>query len=450
MPSLQADLDYDLPRAVDRILASFMRVVEAQGAWLGIRRGDPLNIVAQRNDARLAGLPLPIESNRLLRRAHRTLAEVTAVAGGADWGYLPNPVRKSTKYWICFPLVIGRRLIGAVALWSPEEFPPQKIKTLRELSQRVAQRMEVIVTFNELTDHLRRLAMLNDFALAVSSAQNLDQIARRVFGYLARSFHTELIAMYLPSMDGRLVREYRNRDGKFSTQTAALAGHRILPYLRGRILRLSDASPDFKPIYAAARSTLIVPLKYRSQIIGLLSLESTRADPFSSYDEHLMVVIASHLAGLVEYGRLREEAEGRARNLGLIHEVVQQVIGLTDKKEVARITADLLAQYFAYELAAVVLPGDEMGAPVVGLGGSRSESFQQEFGQQDFSLEDSSMGQGVPLGREHAIEQRRSGHPERSCSRPGIRLGDVRGAEGWRSGIGADRRAELASERLHE
>ncbi|MGZ6316754.1 MAG: GAF domain-containing protein [Anaerolineales bacterium] len=392
MPSLQADLDYDLPRAVDRILASFMRVVDAQGAWLGIRRGDLLNIVAQRNDARLAGLPLPIESNRLLRRAHRTLAEVSAVAGGADWGYLPNPVRKSTKYWICFPLVIGRRLIGAVTLWSPDEFPPQKIKTLRELSQRVAQRMEVIVTFNELTDHLRRLAMLNDFALAVSSAQNLDQIARRVFGYLARSFHTELISMYLPSMDGRLVREYRNREGKFSTQVAALASHRILPYLRGRILRLSESSPDFKPIYAAARSTLIVPLKYRSQIIGLLSMESTRPDSFSPYDEHLMVVIASHLAGLVEYGRLREEAEGRARNLGLIHEVVQQVIGLTDKKEVARITADLLAQYFAYELAAVVLTGDEIGAPVVGLGGSRSESLQKAFEQQDFSLEDSSMG----------------------------------------------------------
>ncbi len=91
-----------------------------------------------------------------------------------------------------------------------------------------------------------------------------------------------------------------------------------------------------------------------------------------------MVVIASHLAGLIEYGRLREEAEARARNLGLIHEVVQQVIGLNDKKEVAQITADLLAQYFAYELAGVMLVGDNPESPVLGFGGSRGEMVQNE------------------------------------------------------------------------
>jgi signal transduction histidine kinase len=374
VPNMQAELAYDLPRAVDRVLASFVREIDVQGAWLAIRRGDTLDISAQRNDSRLLGLSLPIESNRLLRRAHRNLTDVGVVRGEQDWDSLPHPVRKSTKYWICLPLVVGRRAIGAVGLYGAEEFGPQKVKLLRDLARRVAQPMEVIVTFNELTGHLRRLAMLNDFAVAISSAQNLDQIARRVFGYMARSFHTELIAMYLPSMDGRLVREYRNREGKFSTQTASLPGHHIIPLLRGRILRLTDASTDFKPFYPAARSTLIVPLKYRSQTIGLLSLESTRADAFSEYDEHLMVVIASHLAGLIEYGRLREEAEGRARNLGLIHEVVQQVIGLNDKGEVAQIAADLLAQYFAYERASVLLIGNELNDIVIGSGSARGNS----------------------------------------------------------------------------
>ena len=92
MPSLQADLAYDLPRAVERILASFVRVVEPQGAWLAIRRGDVLNIVAQKNDPRLTGMSLSIESNRLLRRAHRTLGEVAAVNGGQEWENLPHPV----------------------------------------------------------------------------------------------------------------------------------------------------------------------------------------------------------------------------------------------------------------------------------------------------------------------------------------------------------------------
>ncbi len=383
-PSVEAELAYDLTRAVDRVLASFVRMVEPQGAWLAIRRGDSLEVAAQRNDPRLAGTPLSLESNRILRRAQRALAEVSVARGEPDWDSLPNEVRKTSNYWVLFPLVIGRRLIGAVALWNSEEFRPSQLKALREQARRVSQPVEVIVTFNELTSHLRRLALLNDFALAVSSAQNLDQIARRVFGYLERSFHTELIAMYLPSTDGRLLREYRNREGKFSTQTAALPGHPVQPWLRGRILRTSDTSPEYKPNYPPARSALVVPLRYRSQIVGLLALESVRAAAFSEYDEHLMVVIASHLAGLIEYGRLREEAEGRARNLGLIHEVVQQVIGLTDKAELAKITADLLGQYFAYELAAVLLIGDVSAQPVLGLGGMRGSSSETTLTERDF------------------------------------------------------------------
>jgi GAF domain-containing protein len=85
------------------------------------------------------------------------------------------------------------------------------------------------------------------------------------------------------------------------------------------------------------------------------------------------VVIASHLASLADYTRLREEAEGRARNLGLIHEVVQQVIGLTDPREVAEITSDLLARYFAYELCAVFI-ADERGNLTIGGFGGTSQS----------------------------------------------------------------------------
>ena len=80
-------------------------------------------------------------------------------------------------------------------------------------------------------------------------------------------------------------------------------------------------------------------------------------------------MIASHLASLADYTRLREEAEGRARNLGLIHEVVQQVIGLTDPREVAEITSDLLARYFAYELAAVFIADEKGNLTIGGFGG---------------------------------------------------------------------------------
>jgi signal transduction histidine kinase len=393
LPSLEGELPFDMPRALDNILENFVRTVKVQGAWLGIRRGDTLDIMAQFNDSHVAGLSLPIESNGLLRRMNRTLTEIAAEKDQPEWNSLPHPIRKAnTRYWICLPLVIGHRLIGAVALWGASEFDQDGWRKLRELARQVAPSVEVIVTFNEMTGYLRRLALLNDFALTVSSAQNLDQIARRVFELLSRSFNTELIALYLPSVDGRLVREYETRDGKFSGQSTALAGHFIAPFLNGRVLRLSDTTAGFKPIYQNARSSLLAPLKYRGQTIGLLSLESTRPDAFSQYDEHLMVVLASHLASLVEYGRLREEAEARARNLGLIHEVVQQVIGLNEKKEMAQVTASLLAEYFAYEMAGVLLLTDNPEKPVLGFGGSRAGLVQRALKNEPFIVKDGITG----------------------------------------------------------
>jgi signal transduction histidine kinase len=74
---------------------------------------------------------------------------------------------------------------------------------------------------------------------------------------------------------------------------------------------------------------------------------------------------------------LREEAEGRARSLGLIHEVVQHVIGQTNKQEMAQMTADLLAQYFTYELAAVFLNDPQQNFTAQGFGGTEAATVRE-------------------------------------------------------------------------
>jgi K+-sensing histidine kinase KdpD len=101
--------------------------------------------------------------------------------------------------------------------------------------------------------------------------------------------------------------------------------HRVTPLLSSnQKIRLDEVEAGVQlPLYDGVLSGLYVPLRFRGQTIGVLCIESLRKDEFDFYDQSLIVVIASHLASLADYTRLREEAEGRARNLGLIHEVVQ-------------------------------------------------------------------------------------------------------------------------------
>ncbi len=401
LPDLQSGLAFDLPVALEKVLGNFVQSTPCQGAWLAIRRGDTLDIQAEWNASKARGESMVIDDNPIFRRVNRSLADLLLTRGQPNFDQLPfMNLKPSGGAWICLPLVVGQRLIGIVAMWRQKDFSAVERGQLRELALSVPQTVDIVVTFSEMSSHLRRLGLLNDFVLTVSSAQNLDQIARRMFGLLSRAFATELIALFLRSSDGRILRDYRIHEGKLNVISVSLTDHPIQPLLReGRVRRVSDSSREgFVGLNKSARSELIVPLRYRGQATGVLILENTQAEAFSQYDEHLMVVIASHLAGLIEYTRLREEAEGRARSLGLIHEVVQQVIGLNDKKEVASITAELVAQYFRYELAAILLLDNRNEFSIQGIGGTQAKSFTESLGREDFVALDGVTGHVLRKG----------------------------------------------------
>jgi signal transduction histidine kinase len=374
VPDLDSENPYDMPRALDRALASFVRLVSVQGGLLAIRRGDALEVRAQWNAPMCADLVLSLDGNTILRRLGRNLTPMVVQKNDTLWAEIPHKgLKTNTKLWTCLPLVIGQRLIGVLALWRNAAFRSDEWNRLIDMVTQVAPAIETIITFAEMAGHLRRLATLNDFALTVSSGRNLDQIASRMFALLSRAFGTELIVLYLLSSDNKVLNEYRTNDGNMISSMQSAENHRILPLLvsSGSKVRLGEIDSEVQvPIYDNVLSGLYVPLRFRGQTIGVLCVESSRTDAFDLYDESLMVVIASHLASLADYTRLREEAEGRARNLGLIHEVVQQVIGLTDPREVAEITSDLLARYFAYELCAVFIADEKGDLTIGGFGGT--------------------------------------------------------------------------------
>ena len=376
IPDLDSESPYDLPRALDRALTAFMRLISVQGGWLAIRRGDSLEVGAQWNAPSTTDLVLSIDEHTLLRRMNRNLTTMVVNRSDELWSEIPHKDLKSnTKSWICIPLVIGQRLIGAVSLWRSSTFKGGEWNRLVDLATQIAPALETLITFAEMAGHLRRLAMLNDFALTVSTGRSLDQIARRMFALLSRAFGTERIVLNLLSSDKHALQEYRMENGNLVSMLRSGNGHPIKRLLAGDSkVRLSEIEESsLLPLYNGSLSGVYVPLRFRGRSTGVLSVESKQINAFNSYDESLMVVIASHLASLADYTHLREEAEGRARNLGLIHEVVQRVVGLTDSHEVAELTANLLARYFAFELAAIFI-ADENGKLTIGGFGGASQN----------------------------------------------------------------------------
>jgi signal transduction histidine kinase len=387
LPEWMSAIPYDLPETLDRVLHGVLREVPSQGGWLAIRSGDFLEVRAQSGCPDFQGARLPLEANPLLRAVSQKRTGVVVTAGKSEWAMVPRTgFKANTRAWNCVPLVLGQRVIGMVAVWREQPFAKEERERLDHLAARIAPLVEASMTFVGLTDHLHRLALLNDFALTVSSALDLNQIAQRMFALLRRAFGSEWISLMLLSTNGNTLYHYFDQDGRVASRICSSEENPFLRFVyQGETCRLDDiqANAEYVPFYKGARSVLLVPLKYRRQVIGALGLESPRLGAFKVSDEHLLVVVASYLAGLVENGRLLQEAEGRARNLELIHDVVQQVMGLTDVQKIAQIAAELMARNFAYELSVVALADEQNLFRVVGIGGSAAEIVQRGLRELD-------------------------------------------------------------------
>ena len=397
-------IPYYLPEVLDRILEMTLQRAACQAGWLAIRSGDFFEIKAMVNHKGLPRERISIEANPLLRELIRTRQGRVVGKDDLEWAMVPhNEQKEAARTWAGLPIVIGQRLIGLISIWKDAIIAPDDWSDLQHLVKRMAPSVEASITFSDLTDYLGRMALLNDFAATVTSALDPDQIAQRLFALLQRAFGTDRINMVILSLDGNSLQNYTNHDGTIVLQTTSLEESSTLnTNWRGEVLRVDSISSDlsYTPVYPDSCSVMIIPMKFRRQLIGILGLESVEFGAFTVYDEHLLMVISSHLSGLLENGRLRREAENRARNLSLIHEVIEQVISLTDVREISQIAAELMARNFAYELIGVALiDGLERNLIVTGIGGSAADLVRDGLSYMDETHKDGIVMRVVVTGQ---------------------------------------------------
>jgi signal transduction histidine kinase len=236
--------------------------------------------------------------------------------------------------------------------------------------------VENAIMFAEAARYLQQFALLNELASAAAFGGDTNEVAHRVIQRLRRTFRAGISNIYLRSADGRSYREYGGQPGT-SSMPPVVEKLLVSPVLGNGIpVRLSWADlyvarpvgEETTPIGSVTKSALAVPLKYRGQVIGAIAVRSPDPEPFAFQDEQLLVLIAGHLAGLFENMRLSDETREWARNLGLIHQVVRRVVGMTDVGQISRIAAELMVTGFAYERAAVIMADEGLKAWVAGIG----------------------------------------------------------------------------------
>jgi signal transduction histidine kinase len=278
----------------------------------------------------------------------------------------PNPKAKALILVAADQLEKSQRdFFQVLAMICPLEFFPLDIRLEEE-----------VLTLQQLT-------LLNQLALEAAGGLDIDEVARGVVVRLRQTFETDQVVVLLLSQDGKTLLEYG--DGVEGVPPMvipvelSLAGYVIEQMKPVRYGDIRDA-PRFYPPMPDVHSALIVPLMYRNEIVGTICLQSNLGNVFTDRDERLLVVIASHLAGLFENVRLNQETRERAMKLSLIHQVVQRMVGLVDEVEIAKETAELMSEYFGYELVTILM-ADAGGnyLTLAGVGGNKAHLLPANF-----------------------------------------------------------------------
>lgn len=287
----------------------------------------PLEIVVGIEDAACQGAVEREPASSLacyLLRTRQPLLAAENVQGTVQRLGLP-PVDSRMKTWCGVPLHFSDGSMGVLALVDLEKENAIS-KSQFELVQVLAQEAQVAVEnarlFKKEQRRASHLALLNELGRKASSVLNVQELLpsicrqiRSAFGYdLARiemldAARAELVveaeAGYGPELMGR-----RIRLGEGLSGAAADTGE---PLLANSVVK----EPRYIALHPGIRSALSLPLKYREELLGILSIESRQIYAFSQQDVLTLRTLADQLAIALHNARAYQVALEQAITDGL-------------------------------------------------------------------------------------------------------------------------------------
>ena len=265
---------------------------------------------------------------RMLARGHKLEVGTTGIVGyvtkngsprialdvGADSVFFNNPDLPATRSEMALPLNVRGRVIGALDVQSikPGAFTDNDANTLSILADQIAISIENARLFGGTQNALAEVQNIYRQDIAMSWVKFAQ--AGGIVGY-----HKTL-------SEGKLINKTVDTDEIRQTM------------MRGSVIA-------FNADEKRAESTLVVPVKLRGQVIGVLNIRAPRKEHQWSFDEiGLVEAISERLALALENARLFEETAKRAERERRVTDITTKIRSTTDPQQMIDTAIEELRQ----------------------------------------------------------------------------------------------------------
>jgi GAF domain-containing protein len=295
--SSSLDLDELLKKAVDLIRARFhfyhagMFLKDVTGEFVVIREATG-EAGAQ---MKRAGHKLGVGSKSIVGYVAGNGESLIVNDTTRDATYYPNPLMPNTRAEAAIPLKVGDRIVGVLDVQSdrPYAFSEERLRILQILADQLAIAVVNTELFAETQEHLAQHRLLHHITTTAASGTTLDEALQSAVNGLQVTLGGDRVSIMLVDREKRVLQvraAVGYSDDVYDLRVAVGSGVTGWAAAHRRTLRVNNVTEDPRYVVGSpnTRAELAIPLVYRSELLGVLNVESEQIAAYTETDEELL------------------------------------------------------------------------------------------------------------------------------------------------------------------
>jgi GAF domain-containing protein len=268
-----------------------------------------------------------------------------------DATYYANPLLPQTRSEAAIPLKVGERIVGVLDVQSNQlyAFSDDNLRTLQILADQLAIAVVNSELFAETQEHLAQHRLLHHITTTAASGTTLDEALQSAVNGLQVTLGGDRVAILLADREKKVL-EVKAAVGYagnvFDLRIPIGSGITGWAAAHRKTLRINNVLQDTRYIEASSntRSEMAIPLMYRSELLGVLNVESEQLSAYAENDEELLGTLGGSLAAIIANARLLEQIRGQAERERILFEITDKIRRTTDMDTILATTASELTR----------------------------------------------------------------------------------------------------------
>jgi len=254
--------------------------------------------------------------------------------------------------------------------------------------------------FGARASERQQLLTLFDLAQEVTSVLDQDELFKKIHELLGRLIPFDAFAVYLlhptrPEL--RIAYPFGYPDGVAENVRLQVGEGLVGTAVAERRPVLShdvQSESRYKNLVPGIRAALVMPLVYKSRIIGALNILSRHPNAFDETDVPLVGQFAAFVGVALEHARLFEHERRSSETFETLAEIGRELASILDLDEVLTRLGQLVKRVIDYRNFGVLLLDDENKLRV-----KASVAFGEACAQRIFSLDEGLVGYAAKHGQ---------------------------------------------------